>query len=157
MEKKSIAKGSEEYMRLLAYVVDQPAGVLLDYLDVQRQTGVTMDVRGKSMLRRAILRSKKEYSVVPNVGYKLADSDICMGILTFRLCRIDNTVKRAGRAQRIIQREFLESLSEDEKKGVLFIGSVFGAIRVAADKGKRLYSQPIKLIGQEASQPIIPD
>ncbi len=157
-EKKSIAKASEEYMRLLAYVVEQPHGAMLSYDEVCHHTGVKMDIPGKAKLRRTILRSKKEYSVVPNVGYKLADADIATGILSFRLIRIDNTVKRADRAQRIIQREFLNDLTEDEKKGVLFIGSVFGAIRIAADKGKKLYSgQPVKMITQEASKPIMPE
>lgn len=152
---ETLQNASEEYLKLLGYIMDKGDGYLLIYSDVQRETGVIMDPRGKSKLRRAILRSHREYAVLPNEGYKLAQPDMAMGILSFRLLRIDSQVKRADRAQRVIQDSFLKELTPEEKKGVLYIGAIFGAIRLAAEKGKKVYGKKRNLLIE--GKPIVPD
>ena len=150
----TLAKASEDYLRLLAYVQEQPIGELLEYSKVEQATGVTMNTAGRNKLRRAILRSHFEYAVIPGVGYKLAQADMTMGILTFRLVGIDNKVRRAERAQRVLQQAFLDQLPPEEQKGVLFIGAVFGAIRQSAEKGKELYrKEPKQIAGGDPSLP----
>lgn len=153
IEDRTLAHGTEEYLKLLNYVLEQPSGKLLRYTEVEYETGVRMDLKGKAKLRRAILRSKRECSTVQTVGYKLAEADMVMGILSVRLLRIDGAVKRADRAQRILQQQFFEALKPDEKRGVLYVGSIFGAIRLAAENGKRLYGvakTPKSLTGTDA-------
>lgn len=141
-QRQSQAKMSDEYVKLLAHVVDQPDGAILNYEEVQSATGINMDTQtNRSKLRQAILRSGKEYSVIPTVGYQLADSSTAMGILTHKLLRIDTSVRRANRAQTVVQQQFFDELDEDERKGVLFLGAVFGAIRTAAENGKKLYGK----------------
>lgn len=156
MGEKTVGQSSEEYLRLLGYVTEQEHGTVLEYAAVQRDTGVKMDTTGKNKLRRAILRSGREYSVMPTVGYKLADSGAVMGILSFKLMTIDNRVKSADRAQRHLQDAFLKELPEDQRKGVLFIGSIFGAIRLSAENGKRLYGKKPLQITQGNQKPILP-
>jgi len=150
----TLANASEDYLKLLAYVQDSEHGQILEYKKVQKETGVKMDTAGKSKLRRAIIRSKREYSVIPNTGYKMASADMTMGILTFRLVGIDNKVRKAERSQKILQQQFFEELPADQKQNVLFVGAVFGAIRQSAEQGKRLYSREHKQIAQH--NPIIP-
>ena len=139
MKQLTEAQASEEYLKLLVYVEEQPHGRLLEYVAVEKATGVPMDTVGRSKLRRAILRQGREYSVVTNVGFKLADAGSIMGILSSKLARIDTSVNRADRAQNIGQKEFLESLPQDQQQGVLYLGAIFGAIKVAAENGRKLY------------------
>ena len=153
--RQTVAQGSEDYLKLLEYIQDQPPGVLLNYQMVWDSTGVLMDRRGRDRLRRAIRRSNREYSVVPNVGYKLANAEMVMGILSFKLMRIDNTVKNADRSHLNLQRAFLAQLTQEEARGVLFIGAVFGAIRLAAENGKRLYRKPLPALLPSSDKPVI--
>ena len=152
---KTIQQGSDEYLRLVSLVAAVPHGEMIEYQAVQARTGVKMDSKGKSRLRRAILRCGREYAVLPQVGYKMAQADMAMGILTHQLGRIDNRVKRADRAQKVIQKDFYEQLGPDEQKGVLFVGAIFGAIRTSADKGRKLYAPPsVRQLAE--SNPIVP-
>lgn len=137
----TIAQLSEDYLRLVALVDSMPHGQMLEYLFVEDATGVRMDTRGKDQLRRAILRCGREYSVVRSVGYHLASSDTAMGILVEKLGAIDRRVKRADRATQTVQHSFLAEMPEPQQKAVIFLGSVFGAIRLAADTGKRFYGR----------------
>jgi hypothetical protein len=153
--KATLAQSSQDYLKLLAYVQDKHPGDLLEYLVVATETGIKMDAGGKGKLRRAILRSHLEYAVVQNVGYKLAQPDMTMGILTLKLVGIDNKVRRAERAHQVLQEQFLEQLPPDEQKGVLYIGAVFGAIRQSADRGKELYRKEPKRLSEGSPQ--LPD
>lgn len=150
----TLANASEDYLRLLTYIQDKPDGEVVEYTATEKDTGVIMDYTGKNKLRRAIIRSKREYSVIPNTGYKLACPEITMSILTFRLVGIDNKIRKAERSQKILQQAFFEQLPKDQQNNVLFIGAVFGAIRSSAEKGKNIYRKELKQLAQ--TTPVIP-
>lgn len=156
LSRRSEAQASEEFLKLLAYVESRPRGSLLEYTEVERETGIKMDLKGKSKLRRAVIRSELEYTAIPTVGYQLARADIAMSILTHRLTKIDNQVKRADRATTIINKDFYGELTPDEQRGVIFLGSVFGAIRNAAENGRKLYGQSKPQLSEGKQEVIIP-
>lgn len=137
----TVGQSSEEYLRLIAYVEVQPPGKLLSYLDAAQETGVRMDVKGKDKLRRAILHLNREYSVMRGVGYQLADAKSAVGILGHKVLRIDKAVKRADRAQRVVQQQFLDKMDEGERNYVLFHGAALGAIIASTSAAKRLYQK----------------
>ena len=139
---QSVAKSSEEYLRLLTYIEQQADGVLLTYNTVHADVGIPMTLANKNKLRRAILRSGREYAVVPKVGYQLADGETAMPILVHHMAGIDNKVSRTERAHRVIERRHYDQLTPEQQAGVRFLGSVFGAIRLAAENGKKLYGKP---------------
>jgi len=138
---QTIARISEEYLTLVNLVQETPPGTLLDYAQVEDATGVPMGIGmpGRSMLRRAILRTGREYSVIRGVGFVTASKDNAMGILVHQLGGIDRKVKRADRATRVVRDAFIDEMPEPQQKAVMFLGSVFGAIRMAAENGRRLY------------------
>ena len=150
-------KISEEYMRLLDYIKNhREPGMLLQYRVVEEETGVKMDRDGRDKLRRAILRTGLEYLVSKGEGYGLAAHDTVMEILGHKVIAIDSRVVRANKAHRTLESQFFASLSEREQKQILFLGSVFGAIRLAAENAKLVYGK--KDLPQLAlTQPVIPD
>jgi hypothetical protein len=78
---------------------------------------------------------------MPGYGVRLADASGVMPILSSRIRRIDSSVKRADKSQKLLQEQFFESLSADDQKRILFAGAVFGAIRIAAEQGKQIYKR----------------
>lgn len=147
-------QASAEYIRLLGYVSDLPDGYMITYEEAQREAAVEMDRHGRSLLRQAILKCGREYAVVTGTGYKLANADLTMPIMTKRFVSIDNRIRRAEQAHKALM-EFRESLTEDERRGFDFAGAVFGAIRVAAENGKHLYGKEIHQLSQ--GQPVLPE
>jgi len=143
-KQQTTARISEEYLHLLEYVDEQVDGAVLEYRVVEDATGVAMDARGKAKLRNAIRHVRRECSNIRKVGYKLAEPEIVMGILAFRLSRIGSAVTKADKAHEILAARFFEALKPDEKKGILFIGSAFGAIRLATENAKKLYGQRVE-------------
>ena len=145
-----------EYLALVAYVeTNRAPGYLLDFRVIEQETGVPMDSRGKQMLRRAIMRTKLEYLAKRNIGCQLADSDTVMEILGHRVMAIDSRVIRADTSERLLQEQFFHSLSVEEQKGILFLGSVFGAIRLAAEQAKQIWGPERKEL--PSGNPIVPD
>ncbi len=139
---RSVAKASEEYQQILAYVEQMPHGAIVRYDDIEALLGIPIGPAERKKLHRALMRAGREFSAIPNIGYQLADPRTAMPILVHRLVRIDHSVKRADRAQRIVQDEFYEQLTPEEQKQARFIGAVFGAFQVAAENGKKLYHKP---------------
>lgn len=149
ISRRSQARASEEYLKLLEYVAELPHGAIIEYQFVEKDLKIHMDLSGKQKLRRAIINSGRAYSVIDTIGYQLAQADMSMGILARRLISIDNDVKRADQTQKVIRDSFYQELKPDEKKAVNFLGATFGAIRQAAESGKKLYSPDKKLLAQQ--------
>lgn len=139
--KQTIPEISRETLILEEYIRNKENGVELSFEQITHETGITMDQYNKNHLRTACKRAKREYSSIYGYGIKIADTKSVMPILTNRLIKIDRTVKRGERSQKLLQQQFFNSLSEQEQKNILFIGACFGAIRVAAENGRLLFKQ----------------
>lgn len=141
------AHGSEEYLRVLAFIMEQPDGEFLSYKQVAAQTEVPMTRSGKDMLRRATLRCRREYSVIVGEGYKLAEAQDTRGILGHRLRKVDSTMRRAERSQKILQARFFGQLDQQEQTSILYLGSIFGAIRQHVEAGKKSFGRQHQISG----------
>lgn len=139
--KKTIAEVSEETLKIQRLLEEQPDGKELSFDYISAKTGVTMDDRGKGFLRTAMKRAKKVYSPIRGQGVKLADSKSTMPILINKMGKIDRAVKRSEKTHKTLQEQFFSSLPLQQQKEILYIGAVFGAIRVAAENGKIVYSR----------------
>ena len=151
---KTIAKLSEESLKLINYIQEFLPGQYLSYEQIQKDTGVEMNIRGKAYLRTALKKLKKEYSCVIGKGIELASANSALPIITRKLIKVDNAVRQSEKSYNNITNDFYHELEEDEKKQIHFLGAAFGAIRLAAENGKKYikYSKNMKLL-----TPILPD
>lgn len=155
--RKTIPEVSKETLILQTYIAAQPDGADLSFEKITVDTGIQMDAANKDHLRTACKRAKREYSSIYGYGIQLADTGSVMPILTNRLVKIDRTVKRGEKSQKLLQERFFHDLDEKEQRDILFIGACFGAIRVAAENGKLIYHhKPPKQIPSEISIPYQP-
>jgi len=138
--KKTIPKISEESLKIITFLNKCNNGDILSYDKIQEETGVKMNTFGKSYLRTAVNKCGLVYGCIRGYGIKLADAQSTMSLVTHRLGKITSTVKKANKTQKTLVSQFLEELSPPEQKQILFIGAIFGAIKVAADNGKLIYS-----------------
>jgi hypothetical protein len=146
---RTIGQLTEQGLKLQVFIEGLDPGREVSFIEAATYTGIKMDLAGRSALRRAIRRAKREYSPMVGYGVRLADAAGVMPILSTRIRRIDGSVKRADNSQKLLQEQFFESLSAEDQKRILFAGAVFGAIRVAAEQGKMIYKK------QQVSGPTI--
>lgn len=139
MARPTVGEVSQEVLKLQAYIETLPEGSDVSWSEVEKETRIKMDIRGKAHFRTALKRAKREYSARHGLGMKLADPDSVMPILSTRYKKIDRTVRRADKTQRILQEQFFHKLTPQDQQQVLYAGLVFGAIRVAAQNGKLIY------------------
>lgn len=134
---RTLAKISEESLTLVNYLQDVEHGQILSYQQIEKDTGVKMDsAAGRSYLRTACKKLKREYSCLRGVGIKLMSADTATELIIGRLVKIDNAVKRGEKTYNNVSLAFYNELSPDEQKQINFVGAAFGAIRVAAENGK---------------------
>ena len=151
---RTIGELSKDTLSIQSYLEDQDQGTELSYKNIEHFSKVKMDLNGKSKLRTALKRAKIEYSCIPKYGIKLADAKSTMNILSQKTIKIDRAVRRAEKSHKNLQEQFFESLDEVHQKELLYIGAVFGAIRVAAENGKVIYSKKTKKISHSINIPI---
>lgn len=151
---KTIPQVSENTLKIQAYLENQKPGARVSYAAIGHATGVVMDDRGKSYLRSALHRAKLEYGCIQKYGIELADPKNAMSIVGHKLQKIDRSVRRGERTHKNIQEQFFSSLPVDKQREILYIGAVFGAIRVAADNGKVIYIQKQKDVASSINIPI---
>lgn len=151
MGRNVIAKVSEDVLKIERFLETKNPGEAIGYDELAMETGVEMSIEGKAKLRTALKRLRLEYSPIHGCGIRLADAGLVMPLLSNRIVRIDRAVKRADKTQKNLQVQFFEALSPEEQRQVLFAGAVFGAIRVAAENGRMLYSDNSK---KKTAEPI---
>jgi hypothetical protein len=137
----NLAKASQEYRKLLSYVLDQPHGAKLGYLRVEHDTGVKMNTAGKTKLRRAIVASGHEYSVEPNIGYVLAAVATASAIADTRTQEVESRFRKLDRSLTVLAEAFLEELPDQEKELFTLRISVTRAMKSHIEQSKRLYSR----------------
>ena len=140
MKQKSIPEISEDSLILTDYLRAQKPGQILSYHKIGNDTKVTMNNKGKQILRRALKRANLEYSCIKGQGIKIAEAEDTMPIVINKLTKIDKAVKRAEKTHKNLYSKFFDELDEKEQKQLLYIGAAFGAIRLASENGKMIYS-----------------
>lgn len=149
---KTIAKISEESLKLVGYIQDIPNGQILTFDQIERDTKINMDAKGKTYLRTACRKLKREYSPVIGIGIELASAKSATGIVSSKLIKIDRAVIRGEKTYHNVSSKFYDELAPQEQKQINFIGAVFGAIRVAAKNGKNYLKS-----ANSPLQPILPE
>ena len=152
---QTLAKISEESLTLVNYLKSVEHGQILSYQQIEQETGVKMNTpAGRSYLRTACKKLKREYSCIRGVGIKLASADTATTLIIGRLVRIDNAVKRGERTYNNVSVAFYNELEPAEQRQINFVGAAFGAIRVAAENGKYYLKNAQKIT---ASSPALPE
>ena len=152
---QTLAKISEESLTLISYLKDVEHGQILSYQQIEKDTGVKMNTpNGRSYLRTACKKLKREYSCIRGVGIELASVKTASTLVIGRLVKIDNAVKRGERTYNNVSIAFYNELPPIEQRQINFIGAAFGAIRVAAENGKYYLKNAKKIT--EAS-PVLPE
>lgn len=142
---KTIQEVSQETLKIESFLNEKKPGDFISYKDIHNNTDVEMNNRGKSFMRTATKRLKLEYSVVRGEGIELASPGTTISIMTHKLVRIDNAVKRGEKSYNNLI-PFYNELNEDEQKKINFVGAAFGAIRLAASNGKKMLANKSKFI-----------
>lgn len=142
---KTIPDVARETLIIEEYLKDINPGTTITYSQIEQQTGVAMDNKGKKFLGTALKRLKLEKETIYGQGIVLSSPHNATRIVTHRLVKVDNAVKRAEKTHKNINSKFYNELNPEEQKKMTYIGAAFGAIRVAADMHKKyIVSQKIR-------------
>lgn len=116
-------------------------GEFISYKNIEQFTGVRMDNRGKGFLRTALNRLRLEYTPLKGKGIQLASAETAIAIVSRRVIKIDNSVKRAEKTTKRISNQFYDKLSEPEQKTVNFLSSIFSALRSYSRSAKTFFKK----------------
>jgi len=148
---RTIGQTNEEMNILCGYVRDLKPGRTLTWFEISRATGIKMDYRGKQALRRAMDKERVIYDPKYGQGIQVGSHENAMKIIGTRMVKIDNSVRRGEQTVTVAKDKFFDKLPGEEKKKVIFFGSVFAAIRLAADQAKALYKKkPMRKIADSS-------
>jgi hypothetical protein len=151
----TLAKISEDSLKLVNYLKDIEHGQILSYQQIEKDTGVKMNTQtGRSYLRTACKKLRREYSCLRGIGIQLASVNTATTLVVGRLVKIDNAVKRGERTYNNVSLAFYNELAPEEQKQLNFVGAAFGAIRVAAENGKYFLKNIQKGI---ITSPVLPE
>lgn len=152
--KNSIAEISAETLRIEEELKLFNPGQRISYHDLEKRTGVKMNYKGKQYLRAALRRSKLEYMCIYGEGIELASENTATTIISHKLVRIDNSVKRGEKTYKNVSNQFYDKLSPIEQKQINFVGAAFGAIRLAANNSRQMIREVMN--GNSPQTPMLP-
>lgn len=138
----TIAELSKQSIHIENTLKDRKPGDFITYGEIESTTGVKMDNKGKSYLRTALNRLKMEYAVVRGQGIELAGTSNAIAIVSKRVIKIDNSVKRAEKTTKRISDQFYEKLEDHEQKNINYLSAVFGSLRAYSKSAKAFFKRP---------------
>ncbi len=135
---KSLPAISADMQALKKYIEVLPDGKIVSFEAVASDTGIKMDTKGKQFLRAALSSLHREYASITGWGIELSSPANAVSLVNHRLIKIDNAVRRGEKtANRCMH--FLDAMDDKDSKQLLFVASVFGAIRASASLAKSQY------------------
>lgn len=144
--KKSTAKISEESLKLRFYIKDKPSGSEILYDEVERDTGIKMDIKGRQRLRSAIVACNREWEVVKDIGYILDSVANTDRIVTHSVKKIHSQVIKTSRVCSNLK-HYVPSLSDEEKKHFTLVETVTNRMLVSSEETvEKIYKrEPLKI------------
>lgn len=142
---------SENTLRIEQFIQTLPYGEVISYGQVYDQTKVVMDNKGKTYLRSALKRLKMPHETIRGVGIKLLSKENATKIVVRDVTKIDRSVKRAERTTIQVRERVFDELTEEQRKHINFLGSIFGAIRSYSQSAKQIFKKEPLKIGEKIS------
>lgn len=125
----TIAEVSKQTLKIENILKTSKPGEFITYRNLETVSGVRMDNRGKGYLRTALNRLKLEYSPVKGEGIQLCSPDNAIAIVSKRVVKIDNSVRRAEKTTKRVTSQFYDKLNEHEQRNVNYLSAVFASLR----------------------------
>ena len=133
---------SKQTLKIEAYLKTLNPGQKVSYKEIESESGVTMNDRGKQFMRSALNRLKIEYSCIRGNGIELCDEISATGMIARRVIKIDSAVRRADKTTKRVTTQFYSKLSENDKQHVNVVASIFGAIRAYSQNARMMFKRP---------------
>lgn len=137
----TIAQASSQTLKIENVLKAYKPGEFIPYKNIESLTGVKMDNKGKGYLRTALNRLKLEYSPVSGQGIELASAQNAIVIVSKRVIKIDNSVKRAEKTTKRITNQFYNDLPEHDQKNVNYLSAVFAALSAYSKSAKTFFKR----------------
>lgn len=138
---KTLAEVSKQTLQIEAVLRNAKPGDFITYKNLEILSGVRMDIKGKSYMRSALNRLKMEYTPRPGEGIELACPENSIQLVSKRVVRIDNSVKRAEKTTKRVVNQFYDKLNEHEQKNVNYLSAVFGSLRAYSQSAKLFFKK----------------
>lgn len=147
MNKNFLQEVSEQTLKLEKVLSTATPGEYFTYKQLQELSGVTMNEKGKQYMRSAFSRLKLDYEVRPGEGVTVLSPDNAMRIIAHRVIKIDNSVKKAEKVTKQVQKRVYNELSDVDKKQINVLAGFFGTIRTWSNSAKKLMfsKEPVQI------------
>jgi hypothetical protein len=138
----TFAEVSKETLKIEAFLKTFNPGQTITYKEIEKETSVRMDNRGKAFMRTALKRLNLEYSCIRGEGIELCSPFNATSMIACKVIRVDKAVRRAEKTTKRVTSQFYKDLSEQDKQHVNVVASIFGALRGYATNARLLFKRP---------------
>ena len=145
---KTIQQVSEQTLKIENILNSGAPGEEFTYHQLENLSGVKMDDHGKNYMRTALKRLRMPYEVISGVGIRLLSPDNAMRIVTTKVVKIDNTVKRAEKTVRQVREKTYNELDSRGQSSINALTSFFGSIRMFSKSAKMLFKNEPTMISK---------
>jgi hypothetical protein len=135
--------------KLFAYLIDQPSGAELSYLQIEHDTGVRMDDKGKASMRQAVKECERTYKPLRGQGIWLDSVDNATDIVEGKVKRVRGAMVKVTETITIVRKREYDLLPLREQRMIDQKESFLRAA-LAIDKQGNVFTPPRKeLKGKE--------
>lgn len=148
---------SEQVDKLVAWLSDIPDGTMLSWLEIEQQTGISMDPKGpgRSLVRDAMNRAKRPYHSVYGSGVRLADSMSAISVIRAGDGKVFRAVKRSHKRSVIVVSRF-EDMPESDRHEAMQRDALRGAMLASSKALRALTPAPVPPVPPQLPSNLLP-
>jgi hypothetical protein len=140
-----------DLVKLFEYVLEQPLGTELSFLQIEHDTGVVMDSAGKGLIRRAVKEAEMRYKPARGKGIWLLSPVNATDIVTSKAKRMRRAAIEVRDTITVIHKRVYHLLPKQEQQLMELRENLVNAM-LSQENQIRVYSPPRKQIENVATR-----
>jgi hypothetical protein len=121
---------------ITAWMLPLPDGQRTSWLEIEQQTGVKMDDRGRKLVRHVARKLNRVYRAIPGYGFELSSAGNALDIAHVRNVRVRNEVDRASSTITNLLSRHGEQMTQDARNRLLQCDSFYRTLQLSASLAK---------------------
>ena len=134
---ETTAERQQQIEKLAEYIGKQPDGAELRWLQVEHETDIKMDPKGRDLVRYVVRkRLKREYDTDIGTGIVLSSPQNGLGIVLRACERIGGAIKGAAKKHRRVADRHLPEMSTADQQQMLQLRGFTGTLATFAKENR---------------------
>ncbi len=123
--------------KLREFVATLGDGQRVSWVEVTQRTGITMNDRGKDLVRLALRQERRPYEPIPGAGFEMSSSENGLTIVNAKTRRFVSALDVARETTEQVAGRHIDAMTSDKRSQLIQRQAVFSTLALSATLARK--------------------